>query len=279
MASNRDNFTKKTIEILAKRVAFHCSNPDCQKITVGPNDDAEKTTIVGVAAHITAASPNGPRFNPNLTEEERRHISNGIWLCSNCATLIDKDPDKYPIELLNEWRKQMESNISHQLLTDKTNAILAPGRPFLEADITWNYGSRRNRGYSPRNKPHIILGEDIPIIYWDISWNYSITLYNNSKFDAYNVQINTVGDIGFQELTKINKINNLPALENMEVSAKFHDFIEGTYLEADALLNKQIPDRLNGLQLEITYLDESRGHQLTTFAEIIGSEIVNKRLP
>lgn len=33
MSNQRDNFTKKTIEILTKRVSFICSNPTCQKST------------------------------------------------------------------------------------------------------------------------------------------------------------------------------------------------------------------------------------------------------
>jgi hypothetical protein len=46
---------------------------------------------VGVAAHITAASPGGPRFDPNLSDKERASATNGIWLCQNCAKLIDND--------------------------------------------------------------------------------------------------------------------------------------------------------------------------------------------
>tara|TARA_B100000929_G_scaffold5347_1_gene4503 strand:+ start:517 stop:705 length:189 start_codon:yes stop_codon:yes gene_type:complete len=56
----RDDFTKKTKEILAKRVGLLCSNPKCKKPTSGPNSDQNKSTNIGVAAHITAASVGGP---------------------------------------------------------------------------------------------------------------------------------------------------------------------------------------------------------------------------
>lgn len=275
MGTKRDDFTKKTIDILGKRVAFHCSNPNCRKITIGPNEEKEKATIIGIAAHITAASPEGPRFNPDLNEVERRHIDNGIWLCSNCATLIDKDPAKYPVTLLMEWRKQEEFTIYKQLTSEKGEA--KKGLPFIEADIIGTHAGRWNRGYSPKNKPTIVLGQDDPIIYWDIDWNYSIILYNNSKFDAYNVKIETVGNIHFYELSKLNKINSLPALQNIDVSAKIIDFIEGTYKEADALLHEQIPSKANGLCLKITYQDESRNHTVTTFATINEGQFINKR--
>lgn len=277
MGTKRDDFTKKTIDLLGKRVAFHCSNPDCRKITIGPNEEKEKATIIGIAAHITAASSDGPRYNSELSEEERRHIDNGIWLCSNCATLIDKDVDRYSVKLLNEWRQQAELNIYKQLTSEKAQLEIPKELPFLEADIIWTHGGRWNRGYSPKNKPVIVIGQDDPIIYWDLDWNFSITIHNNSRFDAYNVQVETVGDVHFYELSKLNKINSLPALQHIDISAKFKDFIEGTYKEADALLHELIPSKANGLNLKITYQDESRKHTLTTIATINDGQFINKR--
>lgn len=87
MALNRDDFTVKTVDILGKRVGFLCSNPDCRRHTVGPNSAKEKFTILGVAAHITAASPGGPRYDSAQTADQRKDIDNGIWLCVNCSTL------------------------------------------------------------------------------------------------------------------------------------------------------------------------------------------------
>jgi hypothetical protein len=100
MNTNRDNFTKATIDSLAKRVGYICSNPDCKKHTVGPNEKTDKATIIGNAAHITAASISGPRYNREMSKDERKNIENGIWLCSNCSTLIDRNPKTYSIELL-----------------------------------------------------------------------------------------------------------------------------------------------------------------------------------
>lgn len=48
-------------------------------------------TNAGVAAHITAASPGGARYDAALTPEARADIGNGIWLCQNHARLIDND--------------------------------------------------------------------------------------------------------------------------------------------------------------------------------------------
>ena len=53
----RDEFSVKTKEKLAKRVAYRCSNPQCRKPTIGPKDESDGTISIGEAAHIRAASP------------------------------------------------------------------------------------------------------------------------------------------------------------------------------------------------------------------------------
>jgi hypothetical protein len=117
----RDDFAKKVIDTLAKRVALHCSNPNCRKLTIGPNSLEQKTTNIGVAANITAASPNGPRYDPSLTPVERSSIKNAIWLCQSCAKLIDSDPIKYTTELLKKWKLDAEKNTELELTNIKTD--------------------------------------------------------------------------------------------------------------------------------------------------------------
>lgn len=102
----RDDFTRKTKDLLARRVAFHCSNPACGRSTIGP-DSAGATLNIGEAAHITAASENGPRWNPNLASEQRRHPDNGIHLCAVHAHVVDHDP-AYSVETLLDWKGQAE---------------------------------------------------------------------------------------------------------------------------------------------------------------------------
>jgi hypothetical protein len=43
-----------------------------------------------------------------MTPEERRAITNGIWLCATCATLIDRGPESYSPGLLRRWRQDAE---------------------------------------------------------------------------------------------------------------------------------------------------------------------------
>jgi hypothetical protein len=104
----RDDFPESIKNVLAKRVGFRCSNPGCRQLTSGPQTDPSKAVNVGVAAHITAASPQGERYDPALTPEERSSINNGIWLCQTCAKLVDNDPIRYPAATLEVWKRAAE---------------------------------------------------------------------------------------------------------------------------------------------------------------------------
>ena len=114
--SNRDEFSKRTKNNLALRACYLCSLGGCQKLTVGPSDESNSgTTNIGVAAHICAASKGGPRYVENMTQAERRHITNGIWLCSDHAALIDRDKATYTIDVLRAMKREHEVAIQESV--------------------------------------------------------------------------------------------------------------------------------------------------------------------
>lgn len=121
----RDNFKKTVIEDLAKRVAYLCSNPDCLAQTIGPNSDVQGAVNIGEAAHITAASPGGPRYDVGISSEDRASFTNGIWLCRSCAARIDRDVKGFPVAKLQRWKQQAEAralmgfNRRTQVITDQ----------------------------------------------------------------------------------------------------------------------------------------------------------------
>jgi hypothetical protein len=104
----RDDFSVATKDLLAKRVGFHCSNPECQRPTSGPQVDPAKAINLGVAAHISAAAPGGPRYEADLSPEQRCDSSNGIWLCQICAKLIDNDPARFSRPVIEGWKRAAE---------------------------------------------------------------------------------------------------------------------------------------------------------------------------
>jgi hypothetical protein len=108
--SVRDHFTEEVKRVLASRVASRCSNPACRAATSGPQVNEAKALNVGVAAHISAASPGGPRFDITLLSESRSSAENGIWLCQTCAKLVDNDPTRYSADVLRRWKQAAEES-------------------------------------------------------------------------------------------------------------------------------------------------------------------------
>lgn len=105
-----DDFTQKVKDDLAKRSTYICNNPDCRKPTLMASEtEQNKSIYFGKVAHITAASSGGPRFDPSLTSEQRCSANNGIFLCSNCSDLIDKNNGAdYSVERLHRWKTEHE---------------------------------------------------------------------------------------------------------------------------------------------------------------------------
>jgi hypothetical protein len=111
----RDDFAEDVRRNLAARVGNLCSNPDCRTLTSGPQNDPVKAVNLGVAAHITGAAAGGPRYDGSLSAVQRRHSDNGIWLCQNCAKLIDKDISRFTEKLLRAWKTLSEDRARNSL--------------------------------------------------------------------------------------------------------------------------------------------------------------------
>ena len=114
-------FNIKIAEMIAYRAAYICSNPECNTLTIGPTiSDPNLKNKTGEAAHIIGEKPGAARFSPNSIIDIGG-VENGIWLCANCHTLIDKNKGvDYPTTQLFEWKKEHEDTISVLLRTHKS---------------------------------------------------------------------------------------------------------------------------------------------------------------
>jgi hypothetical protein len=129
----RDDFSAGTKELLARRVGFTCSNPECKQVTSGPQTDPAGSVNIGVAAHISAASPGGARYEADLSPEQRADSSNGIWLCQTCAKLIDNDPIRFSRIVLEGWKRAAERSAAIALTHGcKSNSVSQPGFAKIE---------------------------------------------------------------------------------------------------------------------------------------------------
>lgn len=78
--------TPTTVKRLHTLSGNQCAAPDCTRPLIAKDGE----TIISKIAHIEAASEKGPRYNPNMTNDERRHFKIGTR-----ADIGNRDSDHF----------------------------------------------------------------------------------------------------------------------------------------------------------------------------------------
>jgi hypothetical protein len=105
-SKNRDEFSPATKRAIERQARGHCSNPACRRLTHASTSDGAGEINIGQASHVCAAAPGGPRYDPQMTSEERAATDNGIWLCDVHGRAVDTKDSKFTVEELREWKRQ-----------------------------------------------------------------------------------------------------------------------------------------------------------------------------
>jgi hypothetical protein len=122
---SRDDFTKDVVIRIAKRAGWLCSYPNCRRYTVGAAEGSDSDEInIGTAAHICAAAPLGPRYDPLMTSAERKSVKNGIWMCRDHGKAIDSKDSEFTVALLRAWKKQIEDESRDRVLNQSDRIII-----------------------------------------------------------------------------------------------------------------------------------------------------------
>lgn len=150
MSKARD-YKRTTIRRLDILSGNQCAQPECTKQLIAFDHE----TIVSKICHIEAAEPGGPRYNLDMTDDERRHYDNLILLCDECHNVIDNvvNEDKYPVILLKQWKKDHESKMMFELATNPSilqNAINAISQ--LEFEDEEEFITEQATPYAPAEK-------------------------------------------------------------------------------------------------------------------------------
>ena len=109
---NRTTVPKHTRLKLWVKAAGRCEFRGCNEplwqnnLTLSDGNFAE-------VAHIIASSEDGPRGSEE-SPDLQIDFSNLMLLCPRCHKEIDDDPDRYPIELLRQWKQEHEKRIEIQ---------------------------------------------------------------------------------------------------------------------------------------------------------------------
>lgn len=118
--------TERDVKKLFALSLNQCAFPNCITAIFGLSDQ-----MLGEICHIKARSPDGPRYDPNQTEEERHGFENLVLLCRNHHKEVDDDPCKFTTDWLLRVKHQHEQNGSIEL--DQREARLA--RLLLESHL------------------------------------------------------------------------------------------------------------------------------------------------
>ncbi len=150
----RDDFSKPTLRLMAQRAGYVCSYPDCRQLTIGPSDDRKSgLTMVGVGAHITAASAGGPRYDGNLTPEERASEANGIWMCQLHGKQIDDNASRHTAVDLKRWKSQHQEWVFARIAS--ADSLLKHGMTNISIE---NIGPFRQRTSIPLGRHNVVFG-------------------------------------------------------------------------------------------------------------------------
>lgn len=103
--------TTKTIKELYAH-AFSCAKPDCAKWLYAQGDESVEPVLNSRVAHIHARRPGGPRWKPGMTHDENRAAENLLLLCIPHSYEIDEQPERFPAEMLQQWREQQRAEHS-----------------------------------------------------------------------------------------------------------------------------------------------------------------------
>jgi hypothetical protein len=121
--------SEPNIKALALLAGNRCAFPKCPEILA-----AENGAISGKIAHIKGQHPGSARYDSSMTEDQRNHYKNLIFLCPNHHEEIDKvNPGSYPPERLHEIKVTHERWVSEQCRKQM------PEVQFAELKVVTNY--------------------------------------------------------------------------------------------------------------------------------------------
>ncbi len=102
------SISQKDVKLLWGRAVGRCSFPECRIKLSQDKNTASESYPFGEQAHIVGESKNAPRGKSTLTEEERNSYFNLVLLCPTHHTIIDDNPEDYPIEKLYMIKEKHE---------------------------------------------------------------------------------------------------------------------------------------------------------------------------
>lgn len=102
--------TRTTVKKLFALSRNRCAFPECSIPIVENNG-----TVTGIICHIRARSPGGPRYSAKQTQEQRHASENLILMCSRHSKVIDSEPRRYTVKMLEGFKAAHEQPSENEL--------------------------------------------------------------------------------------------------------------------------------------------------------------------
>ncbi|MBN2222635.1 MAG: hypothetical protein JW708_10550 [Vallitaleaceae bacterium] len=118
--------------LLAFRSGDRCAFPGCDcSLTVDGNSN--NPVSIGEAAHIEGENPTAARYNSEMTDDQRNHYNNLIYMCGTHHERIDKQKEDFPVCKLRKIKLEHEQKVREAI-----NAAFADiGFPELAEATAW----------------------------------------------------------------------------------------------------------------------------------------------
>ncbi len=118
--------------LLAFRSGDRCAFPNCER-TLSVDGDHSNPVVLGEAAHIAGEKLGAARYDESMSDEQRNHYSNLIYLCGDHHTQIDKQAGAFPADRLHSLKSQHETKVREAM----AEAFAGVGFPELEEATRW----------------------------------------------------------------------------------------------------------------------------------------------
>jgi hypothetical protein len=124
------------LRALFARSGNQCAFPGCTQLLIN-----EKNQFIGQVCHIEAASPDGQRFNPNQSDEQRRRYDNLILLCYP-HHVETNNVIEYSVERLKNIKYEHESRFEKSLYQIDETVLR---KIVNEMETFWNQVEKLNK--------------------------------------------------------------------------------------------------------------------------------------
>lgn len=112
--SLRDRVPPAQERVVISRSGNKCAYPGCGlDLTIDATAQGDRPKATGKVAHIAAASPGGPRYDPSMTAAERGSAQNLIYLCGSHHDVVDTQLELHTREFL------LEAKLAHEVAVER----------------------------------------------------------------------------------------------------------------------------------------------------------------